>query len=348
MISTATATRALPTKAVRLDGDTQPREVIDMEVVGEYAEALQAGATLPPVVVFHDGKHYWLGDGFHRYHGHTRAGLDEIECEIRPGTVADAQWYSFAANQQHGLRRTNEDKRIAVVGALQHVTGRTMSNRAIAEHCGVSDNFVGQVRRELEGSGQVARVESRKGRDGRTQSTAGIGGRPLPSVRSGPQREKAAPQPARQPVEEPLSAEESDDDYEARMDVSCAAELESENSAIDKINVIVDQLGHDIPERLQAVFTSSRAFDDAADHIRKAKKILLNLADSDAGQYVDRAAVKVDVGNLLNESKAKRPYTVCPHCQGKGCKQCNGQGWMHKQLYDLQTKETKDSWGTPF
>ena len=51
---------------IRQDGGTQPRAEIWQDVVDDYAEQMTAGATFPPIVVFYDGTHYWLADGFHR------------------------------------------------------------------------------------------------------------------------------------------------------------------------------------------------------------------------------------------------------------------------------------------
>jgi hypothetical protein len=52
-----------------LDDACQPRAVTDLNLAGEYAEAMLYGAQFPPVVVFGDGDAgYWLADGYHRWH----------------------------------------------------------------------------------------------------------------------------------------------------------------------------------------------------------------------------------------------------------------------------------------
>jgi hypothetical protein len=66
---------------LRLDGDTQPRLTINCSVVEEYAERLQAGDRFPLVIVFFDGEHHWLGDGFHRVFAHQSAGLEYVEAD---------------------------------------------------------------------------------------------------------------------------------------------------------------------------------------------------------------------------------------------------------------------------
>ncbi len=135
-------------KKIRLDGETQPRRLILDDMVGEYAEEMASGVEFPPLVVFYDGQSYWLADGFHRYVAAIRLQVAEIECDVRQGTLSDAQWHSFGANRSHGMRRTNDDKVRAVRAALKHSPER--SNHDIARHVGVSGDMICKYRAELE------------------------------------------------------------------------------------------------------------------------------------------------------------------------------------------------------
>jgi len=107
------------------------------------------------VVAFHDGIVYWLADGFHRYHAHRRAGLDQIEVDVKEGTLREAMLYAVGANTDHGLRRTNEDKRKAVLTMLTNEVvakddeGKLWSDREIARRCSVSQTFVSRLRQEF-------------------------------------------------------------------------------------------------------------------------------------------------------------------------------------------------------
>lgn len=139
----------LSLKSIRIDGGTQSRVELNNATVEEYAEAMHEGATFPPVVVFFDGATHWLADGFHRYFGADHAGLEEIAADVRQGTQADAQLFSFGVNADHGLRRTNADKRKAVTGALQHPVSCKWSDNQIAKHCGVSREYVLRVRQAV-------------------------------------------------------------------------------------------------------------------------------------------------------------------------------------------------------
>jgi len=135
---------------LRIDGDTQSRTSIQEKTIMEYTELLMEGVKMPPVRAFFDGLDTWLADGFHRYHAHRRAKLKEIECEITKGTKRDAKIYSLGANHDHGLPRTNEDKRKSVITCLEDIELSMLSDHEIARICKVSHMTVGRIRKELE------------------------------------------------------------------------------------------------------------------------------------------------------------------------------------------------------
>jgi len=145
---------------IKIDGGTQMRAAVNEAVVGEYQVILQAVKTWPfdsPLVVFFDGKKYYLADGFHRYFAAKRANRTSVPCEVINGTLREAIKYSLGANSKHGLRRTNEDKRTAVEFALADKEWGQLSSRAIADLCGVSHTFVDRCREP-----QVATVATSK------------------------------------------------------------------------------------------------------------------------------------------------------------------------------------------
>jgi len=119
------------------------------------------------VTVWYDGTDYWPSDGFHRIKAAEAAGQKVIEAQVHQGTQADARWASLAANQTHGLRRSNADKERAVRLAL--AARPDMSDRAIAEHVGVDHKMVGKYRAEKAATGEVPQSTKRTGRDGRTR-----------------------------------------------------------------------------------------------------------------------------------------------------------------------------------
>lgn len=165
------AEQLIDMSVVRIDGDTQPRTAINPGIVQEYAEALEAGTEFPAVTVVHDGATHWLVDGFHRFFAHRRRNRPQIKAEVIAGELADARWLSVAANKAHGLRRNNEDKVKAVVRALR--LRPDLSNAAIAEHVGVSEEMVRQRRMQLDSMArsQPLGPATRVGRDGKRYPT---------------------------------------------------------------------------------------------------------------------------------------------------------------------------------
>jgi hypothetical protein len=110
---------------------------------------MKQGQEFPAVTVFRiDGK-YYLADGFHRYSAAQRAGLPCIKAEIKDGDKRSAILHSVGANSNHGLRRTNEDKRRAVLMLLGDPEWRVWSDRDIARQCAVHHDLVGECRKSL-------------------------------------------------------------------------------------------------------------------------------------------------------------------------------------------------------
>lgn len=134
---------------IRIDGDTQGRTEINYDVVTTYAEKMREGIVFPPVVAYFDGANYWLADGFHRYHGHKANASKDIEVDVKEGTQRDAQLYSFGANDDHGLQRTVQEKRRAVLRMLDDFEWSELSDREIARICKVSHPFVSKLREGL-------------------------------------------------------------------------------------------------------------------------------------------------------------------------------------------------------
>lgn len=168
---------------IRTDGGTQPRAAIDTQLVETYAEDMAAGAEFPPLVVFFDGVAHWLADGFHRFFAAKGCGLAEFNCDLRQGTLRDAILFSVSANAAHGLRRTNEDKRRAVLTLLNDPTWAGWSDREIARHCRVSPHTVAGLRPApiltvQTHSEPVERTYTTRHGTTATMQTANIGSRP--------------------------------------------------------------------------------------------------------------------------------------------------------------------------
>lgn len=191
---------------INIDGGTQSRVALNEDVVADYAEVIRRGGTLPPVVVFNDGGSYWLADGFHRYHAHRVARAEDIDADVFTGTKRDAVLHSVGANANHGLRRSNEDKRRAVQTLLGDAEWSQWSDRQIAEACGVSHPFVAAVRQPEAVERQQANRQASAARRAdpvESDSTPPSGNPPTTSEAGESQSSVQAPAPARVPVAKP-------------------------------------------------------------------------------------------------------------------------------------------------
>lgn len=184
--------KTIKIESIRIDGGTQARASLDQNTVAEYAEAMEHGAKFPPVVAFFDGADLWLADGFHRYFGSKKIGALDIDADVREGTKRDAILFSLGANANHGLRRTNADKRKAVETLLADEEWSKWSDRKIAEACGVGHPMVAAMRRpEVAKKQEENRVTSaaKKAVEVESDSTSS----PKPVVRQVEQKPDAAP-----------------------------------------------------------------------------------------------------------------------------------------------------------
>lgn len=210
--STESTIQSVDIAKIRMDGGTQPRAKLFEEVVADYAEDMKQGAEFPPVVIYYDGEEYWLADGFHRVRAKEAIGAKEVTAEVYLGTNRDAVLHSVGANSAHGLRRTNADKRRAVVRLVRDREWRKWSDREIARRCGVSGSFVGDIRRELSAAGlqtaltdQLSDIDPTKrlvirGGTAFEMDTTNIRNRPQSEAQEAPKRRRtkkkhAAPKP---------------------------------------------------------------------------------------------------------------------------------------------------------
>jgi len=149
---TVIRTHLVPIESIVMAPECQGRAELNADVVREYFELYLAGVQLPPIEVFDVKGTPHLVDGFHRHDAACAAGLVEIEAIfVGRGTFDEAVWYSTGVNKNHGLRRSNADKRRAVRNALLNPIGQEQSSRTIAKHVGVSHTMVNDIRAEVEG-----------------------------------------------------------------------------------------------------------------------------------------------------------------------------------------------------
>ena len=172
MTAQATATiTAIQTLNIDLiqDGGAQMRVEMSDQTIADYAEDLVAGTVFPPVIVYYDGKVYWLADGFHRVEAARKVERESIEAEIREGSDRDAILHGIGANARHGLRRTQADKRHAVEALIRDPGWSKWSDRHIGKVANVDHKTVGKIRRDVLGgefpSDRTVLFKDRQGND---------------------------------------------------------------------------------------------------------------------------------------------------------------------------------------
>lgn len=306
----------MPIKAIELsnlvvDGGTDVRSEINEDIVNEYSEAARKKAKFPPLIVFDTGEEMLVADGFHRLCGFERQGVKKYDCDIRKGTKADALKFALGCNDEHGYRRTNADKRNAVIIALKEFDDS--SDRTISEMCKVSHTFVGDIRKEIAPpppprpvvtSGVPAATNTeppprRKGKDGKnykaSKVTSNIPPRPAPAVA-----------------------------------------------------VTMDATNHPVPEEIipawdQALEESKQLLQTISETRSRLKRALDFNEPMFRELNHNDAIAKLDL--VYAELKLAKPYAVCMECQGvltsvitnQGqvvCRSCKGKGWVSQQFWD--------------
>lgn len=142
----------LATDNILASAATQVRKKLDKDTIDQYTEALGNGAQFPPMVVFaeHESDRYILADGFHRHHAYVNAEIGIVEVEVHEGGLHEALLWALGANDEHGLRRTNADKRNSVEMALKDPEISTLQIIQIADVCRVTERTVRNIRDNLD------------------------------------------------------------------------------------------------------------------------------------------------------------------------------------------------------
>jgi len=362
--------RQLLVESIRIDGQTQSRERINEETVKEYAEAMQAppgsrpSPAWPPVTVFFDGAEYWMADGFHRLLAMKQIGKKNIVADVEEGTREDAAWAACAANKTHGLRRTNADKRKTVAMALKLHPER--SNRAVADHCGVSDMLVGSVRREMQTACASGGPAARVGRDGRkypiareeeraapengqggkvfaceqvqtacTCEDAGEGVQACESPHAGKGRK--IPPPPRPDERRPTAGERRKPGH---VPVSPPSPPEP------KPRRPVDGVGRAVPEHLLELWNRGQEVKDMLTALSRIRVAIRKAQDTKDPLFssVPCSAILAHLDQAYGGVQMAKPYAVCGFCQGQGCRACRQTGLLSKVYWDTTVpKEHKEA-----
>jgi len=305
----------------------QQRVKLNEDCIEEYAEAIGSGAKLPPIVLFDDGENLLLVDGRHRYEANLKAGVETIEATIYEGSEREAILYAVGANADHGLRRNNADKRMAVTTLLTDSEWGKWSDTEIARRCLVSQPFVSNVRRELTQNG-FEWGPTRKGADGREINTSNIGAKP----KTGEIENSSNVEESESPQTEIESVENTEEDQ-----VQTSEEGEAERSA-DTDSVI----GSEIDK--SSVMGSP---EDGQNSIKGSSDIgreKTSMTDEPIGPFLeDLKSSSAETGSFSKEDETKSPKPESIEDQADELSDINDVATLKAKIVELQnTIKEKD------
>ena len=152
-----------------VDVDHSPMVRADLrpEVIEEYSAIYKKDKKKMPVIdLFMEAgnKKLLIGDGMHRLQAMRSLNFKACQANVHAGVYEDALKYALLANERHGIRRSQADKRRAVEEAIKQWP--KVSNVQIATLASVDDHTVKAVRDWLEQQGKVAPEPIRTSKDG--------------------------------------------------------------------------------------------------------------------------------------------------------------------------------------
>jgi len=312
-------------RAIVSDG-MQIRVSVSREHIDDIAELFDENTPtwpdgLPPVVVFFDGKRYYLADGHHRLAAAIQAGCQEIRVDIRKGTREEAIRFACGANSAHGLRRTNGDKRNSVRAA--YALDPDNSCRAIARLCKVSHTLAENVIREIKS--EESKIEENK-----ETSQVGIGNIANSDNCCSKLKESCGGGGLTGKVEDGRSSGESETAApicsQQSLSLPAIPLFDEAESLIRKLADVIDRLaGLPGAELIRSRYLKLR--------VGKTK-----------GESVERI-YSADLENLLRELRHWRPHgSRCPACgeaPSQSCNLCLGLPYVAKAAYERMTDDQR-------
>lgn len=313
----------------------QIRVKMDPDVVQDYLEAMKAGKKFPPLLTFFDGASHFLADGFHRLYAARELQTLKIACEVREGTRSDARLAACGANQEHGLRRSNPDKRQAVQVALE--LQPEWSSRMIADHVGVGHTVVDNLRRQVASDAtsntRISRQSNDFGPPPTPQQRIGADGKFYPAVGCRPPVPVRPAVPAAPVPATSGSSVAGGGNSGTGLPPPQAPEAEP---AGDEVAGLVDTLGRHVPEDLVPLWHRRQEVQDVLTALSRMRSTIRHAQEGQDPLWAETnfSAALMHLDRAYSEIDATKPYVVCPMCQGIGCRACKERGLLGKFRYD--------------
>jgi hypothetical protein len=296
--------RIIKLSKIDLEHSPNVRAELNDEAIEEYTQGYRLKEKFPECVLFDASPGpLLLADGRHRYHSMLKAGINERTFLVYKGSYEMCLKFALQANLDHGLRRTNADKRTSVLLAIQNFP--KMSNNVIAEIAAVGDDLVREVRTCMESTGKVNPTEKRTGKDGREykadyRKTIVAGGENSGNKGKSEDSKNGTPKPA-------------------------AAENDVEK----------DATGYPMAPAAKKFWDRRHEVDVFIEALRAVRHWVTQALEHD-DRLVSaeiRNTFLIDIGNVITQLECALPYAVCPYCQGKlpdKCQFCAQRGIVSK------------------
>ncbi len=298
-------TKSIALSEIQIDGGTQIRVKTDSAHVAELADVISDGKQVPPVEVVHDGATYWLVDGFHRLLAYQKAGVGVIGCVVAKGDQRDAILKACGVNADHGLKRSNDDKRNAVMTLLNDKEWAAKSDRWIADTCRVSHGFVAKLRPTQVVTLPPDGEQRREGRDGKSYS--------LPTASNSTTAASV----------DDCGDTEQDDGPESNEPEGNTKEAAT--ASVSESNEFRDTLGRIVPGHLVESASLSAQISGVRNLLVQVKKEVNKLMGKPGGEFLPNSQYLDTYDALL---KGARFWTTCPKCDGNKCHACRDTGFL--------------------
>lgn len=155
----------IPLSEISSDSKTQVREEVDANKVADYQKLIEEGTQFDPIDIFSDGVKKHIGNGWHRYLAHHKAGKETILANVHMGTERDAFLFGCKANGKNGLPCNSLDHAKQLRWMSEDEECREWSNRQKAEWIGCSHTAVNRLMKKL---GQAPNEKIKYNRKGKT------------------------------------------------------------------------------------------------------------------------------------------------------------------------------------
>jgi hypothetical protein len=317
--------KMIPLAHIRTELDSQARVQIRSATVHEYALAMKeqagdGGLRFPAVVLFGDGPGYHVGDGFHRILAAREAEQSEIVAEVRPGGQREALLWSITSNADHGLPRTNADKRKAVTLLLADAEWSQWSDREIARRAQVSRTIVTKLRNGA--SGIKCQMTPRRVRRGEVVYT--MAPKAMPTGDAGKGDESPAA---------PAAVPASTDALGLPLRLALT-EVFAGRAEFDAVLAVRDQLANAIDQLARTPAGAALA-----------QQLMRRLEN---GRPVYRAP---ELEGLRQKLSSAVPHAGhCPLCHTRrsdysspSCRLCAGRGWLTRATFDTCSHDLRQA-----